>query len=68
MTMPTPGVAGAPIDVPARGPVTLSLGTGLTVLLIILVHTGGMCIRRIEGLLLLGVFVAYLAWIALSCA
>ena len=58
----------APIDVPARGPVTLSLGTGLTVLLIILVHTGRMRIRRIEGLLLLGVFLAYLAWIALSRA
>ena len=56
----------APIDVPARGPVSLSLGTGLTVLLIVLIHTGGMRIRRVEGLLLLGVFLAYLAWVALS--
>ena len=56
----------APIDVPGRGPVSLAIGTGLTALLILLVHTGKMQVRRTEGVLLLSVFVVYIVWIMMS--
>jgi cation:H+ antiporter len=56
----------APFEVPARGPVTLAIGTGLTLLLMLLIHTGKRRIHRIEGLLLLGVFVSYMAWVLIS--
>lgn len=54
----------APIDVPDRGPVSLVIGTGLTALLILLIYTGKLRIRRGEGLLLLLIFVGYMAWAA----
>ena len=56
----------APIEVPVRGPVSLAISTALTVLLILMIYTGKLRIRRWEGLILLSIFVAYLAWIALS--
>jgi cation:H+ antiporter len=56
----------APIDVPGRGPLTLALGTGLTALLIILIHTGKMRVGRIEGLLLLSIFIGYMGWVFVS--
>ncbi len=54
----------APIDVPDRGPVSLIIATGLTVLLILLVYTGTLRITRAEGVLLLSVFIGYMAWVA----
>lgn len=56
----------APFEVPARGPVSLAIGTGLTLLLILLVYVGKLRIRRVEGLLLLGVFVSYISWVLFS--
>lgn len=56
----------APIEVPARGPVSLGIGTGLTLLLILLIYTGKLRIRRMEGVLLLSVFAGYIAWVVLS--
>jgi cation:H+ antiporter len=56
----------APIDVPNRGPVSLVIGTGLTALLIMLVYTGKLRIRRAEGLLLLSIFIGYMAWVILA--
>lgn len=56
----------APIEVPARGPVSLAIGTGLTLLLVLLIYAGKLRIRRVEGLLLLGVFVSYITWVLLS--
>ncbi len=54
----------SPIEVPARGPTTLAIGTGLSLLLVVLIHTGRMRITRKEGLMLLAVFAAYLVIIA----
>ncbi len=55
----------APIDVPDRGPVSLVIGTGLTTFLIALVYIGKRQIRRMEGVLLLLIFIGYMAWVAL---
>ncbi len=55
----------APINVPARGPTSLVIGSGLTILLILLVYTGKLRIRRVDGLLLLMIFLGYMAWVAL---
>ena len=56
----------APIEVPARGPLSLAIGTGLTILLLLMVYFGKLRIRRGEGLMLLAIFVAYLTWVAFS--
>ena len=56
----------APIEVPARGPVSLAIGTGITLLLVLLIYNGKLRIRRVEGLLLVGVFVGYITWVLLS--
>lgn len=52
-----------PIDVPNRGPVSLFVATGLTTLLIMLIYIGKLRIRRSEGMLLLTILIAYIAWV-----
>ncbi len=56
----------SPIAVPDRGPASLTIGVGLTALLILLVHTGKLRIRRGEGLVLLSLFAGYMIWVALA--
>jgi cation:H+ antiporter len=56
----------APMDVPQRGPVSLAVGTGLTVVLLLLVAVGKLQVRRREGAMLLAIFVGYMAWVLLG--
>lgn len=62
------GVASAlaPIEVPARGPASLSLGLGAALLLLGLIYLGGLSLKRRDGLLLLAFFLGYIVWVALS--
>lgn len=55
----------APIDVPTRGPISLFIGTGTTVLLLVFVYFGKLQIRRMEGVLLLSIFIGYMGWVTL---
>ena len=41
------------------------IGTGLTVMLLLLVYFGQLQIRRVEGALLLLIFVGYMGWVTL---
>ena len=62
------GVASAitPIDVPARGPASLSLGLGAALLLLVLIYLGGLSLKRRDGIVLLLFFLGYAAWAVLS--
>ncbi len=56
------GLAAAvtPIDIPERGPLSLSIALAMSLLLLILIHRGGLNLNRREGIFLLLVFAAYL--------
>lgn len=56
----------SPIEVPDKGPMSLTIGTGLTVMLLLMVYIGDLRIRRGEGLILLSIFFAYIAWVVLN--
>ena len=62
------GVASAitPIDVPTRGPASLSLGLGAALLLLVLIYLGGLSLKRRDGFVLLLFFLGYGAWAILS--
>ena len=54
----------SPIDVPARGPLSLSIALATSLLLLVLIHRGGLNLKRRDGVFLLAVFVAYLLLVA----
>lgn len=56
------GVASAitPIQVPARGPLSLAIGLGVAILLLALINLGGLSLKRRDGFILLSFFVIYL--------
>lgn len=49
-----------PIQVPARGPLSLAIGLGAAILLLFLINLGGLSLKRRDGFVLLGFFVIYL--------
>lgn len=51
----------APIEVPEHGPLSLLIGLIAALLLIVLIHRGGLGLRRGSGFLLLAFFAIYLA-------
>ena len=53
----------SPIEVSARGQIALLIATGLTLLLIVFSATQKKTLIRPEGLFLIGVFAAYMAWV-----
>ena len=59
------GVASAlvPLEIPARGPVSLALGLGAAVLLLVLIYLGSLSLKRREGAMLLMFYLGYVAWI-----
>ncbi len=54
-----------PIDIPARGPVAVAIAIVLTASLLLMIYTRQRRIARIEGALLLAVFIGYMSWVAL---
>ena len=56
------GVASAitPIQVPARGPLSLAIGMGAAFLLLALINLGGLSLKRRDGFILLSFFAIYL--------
>jgi cation:H+ antiporter len=56
------GVASAitPIQVPARGPLSLAIGLGAAILLLGLINLGGLSLKRRDGFILLSFFAIYL--------
>ncbi len=51
-----------PIEVPERGPASLSIALGASLLLWILINTGDLCLKRREATVLLLGFAGYFAW------
>ncbi len=56
------GVASAitPIQIPVRGPLSLVIGLGAALLLLVLINLGGLSLKRRDGFLLLAFFAIYL--------
>lgn len=52
-----------PLEVPARGPMSLLLGLAASLLLLVLIYRGGLSLRRRDGIMLLIFFLGYAAWI-----
>ena len=56
----------SPIDVSPRSQIALLIATGLTLLLLALCTRNKDSVQRRDGVLLLGVFAAYMSWMFLA--
>jgi cation:H+ antiporter len=57
------GIASAisPIEIPLLGPLSLAIGLGMALLLLVLINLGGLSLKRRDGIILLSFFLVYLA-------